>query len=201
MSYPFNNSPTLAPILSPEVSATNISFPGDATGNVNFSQLEVTVPNGSNSAATAVTNNSSFAFTVTPNFNFLVNLQSLNFTATVNEPSSSNGYVVRSSIDNFSENLATGFFTLLTNNVSVDLTSFPGINFTSPLTFQVYSYRGSGTNPVVAYDNLVLNGTATEVPFESDSLPVVGATLFMAGGLWWKRKRNQDKIAQLIEKQ
>ena len=39
---------------------------------------------------------------------------------------------------------------------------------------------------------------ATPVPLESDALPVVGATLFMAGGLWWKRKRAQAKAADFI---
>ncbi|MFN5514782.1 MAG: hypothetical protein ACK5CA_08535 [Cyanobacteriota bacterium] len=37
---------------------------------------------------------------------------------------------------------------------------------------------------------------ATPVPLESDALPVVGATLFMAGGIWWKRKRQQTKVSE-----
>jgi hypothetical protein len=34
---------------------------------------------------------------------------------------------------------------------------------------------------------------AIPVPLESDALPVVGSALFMAGGLWWKKKHNQAK--------
>ncbi|MFN5515962.1 MAG: hypothetical protein ACK5CA_14780 [Cyanobacteriota bacterium] len=39
---------------------------------------------------------------------------------------------------------------------------------------------------------------ATPVPLESDALPVVGSAVFMAGGLWWKRKRAQAKGADFI---
>lgn len=49
-----------------------------------------------------------------------------------------------------------------------------------------------------AKDTITLNVTVTPVPFESDALPIVGATLFMAGGLWWKKKRNQAKLAEFI---
>jgi len=41
---------------------------------------------------------------------------------------------------------------------------------------------------------------ATPVPFESDALPVVGSALFMAGGLWWKKQRNQAKLTEFTAK-
>jgi hypothetical protein len=44
---------------------------------------------------------------------------------------------------------------------------------------------------------------ATAVPLESDALPILGATLFMAGGLWWKRRRakvNLDPLSAETEK-
>lgn len=42
------------------------------------------------------------------------------------------------------------------------------------------------------------NYSLTAVPLETDALPVVGSALLMAGGLWWKRKRSQAKVAELI---
>ncbi|MFN5515736.1 MAG: CHRD domain-containing protein [Cyanobacteriota bacterium] len=41
---------------------------------------------------------------------------------------------------------------------------------------------------------------ATPVPLETDALPVVGGALFMAGGVWWKRKRLQAKTSEFIVK-
>ncbi|MFN5514154.1 MAG: hypothetical protein ACK5CA_05235 [Cyanobacteriota bacterium] len=38
---------------------------------------------------------------------------------------------------------------------------------------------------------------AVPVPLESDALPVVGAAAFMAGGLWWKKKRAGAKALDL----
>ncbi|MFN5513297.1 MAG: hypothetical protein ACK5CA_00710 [Cyanobacteriota bacterium] len=38
--------------------------------------------------------------------------------------------------------------------------------------------------------------SATPVPLETDALPVVGSAVFMAGGLWWKRRRAQAKVAE-----
>ena len=42
-------------------------------------------------------------------------------------------------------------------------------------------------------ENITPAGTATPVPLESDALPVVGAAAFMAGSLWFKRRRAQAK--------
>ncbi|MBE9204516.1 hypothetical protein IQ218_15040 [Synechocystis salina LEGE 06099] len=204
VNYQFDGA-SLAPTSSdPNVSATNINFGSGASQVPIAGVLPVNV--AANDADTALTTNSFFQFAVTPTPGiFRLNLETLTLTAGVINAnlSSSNGYFVRSSIDSFNANLASGFFTSEVNNISVDLSdsSFQGIDSSSPLTFRVYSYLGSGSNPVASYDDLTLNGTATPVPFESDTLPVVGATLFMAGGLWWKQKRNQGKVAQLLEKQ
>lgn len=39
---------------------------------------------------------------------------------------------------------------------------------------------------------------ATPVPLESDALPVLASAAFMAGGMWWKRKRAQAKVPELV---
>ncbi|QHV01541.1 choice-of-anchor R domain-containing protein [Synechocystis sp. CACIAM 05] len=76
---------------------------------------------------------------------------------------------------------------------------FPGITPTGIATFSGSRFSADGGN---SYSNVgpvnAFQINATPVPFESDALPVVGATLFMAGGLWWKKKRNQAKIAEFI---
>jgi hypothetical protein len=200
VNYQFDGA-SLAPTSSdPNVSASNVNFGSGASQIPIAGLLPVNV--AASDASAALSTNSFFQFTVDPIPSiFRLNLDTLTLTAGVigSNVSASNGYFVRSSLDSFGSNLASGTFTSTVNNISVGLNTpfFQGLD--SPLTFRVYSYLGSGGNPVASYGNLTLNGTATPVPFESDSLPVVGATLFMAGGLWWKKKRNQDKVAQLVE--
>ncbi|MBJ7901507.1 MAG: hypothetical protein GC158_16675 [Cyanobacteria bacterium RI_101] len=52
----------------------------------------------------------------------------------------------------------------------------------------IYGIVNGSTSPVSAGS---LQGTP--VPLESDALPIVGAAAFMAGGLWFKRRRAQAK--------
>jgi hypothetical protein len=54
---------------------------------------------------------------------------------------------------------------------------------------------GSGAN-IPASSNLSYNYAVAApipapVPFEGNSLPMLGASLFMAGGIWWKRKHSR----------
>lgn len=85
-------------------------------------------------------------------------------------------------------------FNTLSNNVwSTFYLSQSWNNLTSvDLTFN-YTING-----ILAIDNVVV--TATPVPLESDALPVVGSALFMAGGLWWKRRCSQTKISDFAAK-
>ncbi len=45
----------------------------------------------------------------------------------------------------------------------------------------------TGTNYLQGLD-------ATEVPWETDVLPLVGATILFGGGMWWKRRRGASQI-------
>jgi len=44
----------------------------------------------------------------------------------------------------------------------------------------------------------ITSGSATPVPLESDALPIVGAAAFMAGGVWWKKKRAGAKVSDFV---
>jgi hypothetical protein len=47
-------------------------------------------------------------------------------------------------------------------------------------------------------DDVIVSSNVTPVPLESDALPVVGAAAFMAGGIWWKKKRAGAKVSDFI---
>jgi hypothetical protein len=46
-------------------------------------------------------------------------------------------------------------------------------------------------------DTITLQAAAP-VPLETDALPVVASAAFMAGGLWWKRRRAKAKVADFV---
>jgi hypothetical protein len=86
--------------------------------------------------------------------------------------------------------------------------------FNSPLTSTVgetISFDITGTNNNRSQEQLnnganistfrnFTAGSVRAVPLESDALPIVGSALFMAGGLWWKKKRAQAKVAEFVAK-
>jgi hypothetical protein len=70
---------------------------------------------------------------------------------------------------NATQSQVFNFATTNTRYIQMNITSNAGGSF-------------SGLNEVA------FGGSATPVPWETDALPVVGATLFFAGGVWAKRK-------------
>jgi len=61
------------------------------------------------------------------------------------------------------------------------------LQFSAPVSS--FSVTASGTSTTL--NNRIT--FAAPVPLETDALPVVVGAAFMAGGLWWKKKRAQSK--------
>ncbi|MBJ7901501.1 MAG: hypothetical protein GC158_16645 [Cyanobacteria bacterium RI_101] len=60
------------------------------------------------------------------------------------------------------------------------------VNFTGSYIRQI-SVDNAGQS--ISGEASISNGTATPVPLETDALPILGSAAFMAGGLWFKRRR------------
>jgi hypothetical protein len=163
-----------ATISAPNITATPvrdvngqvaIEISSAATIPLDAPFLRVDPQGGSTNAAQAVTAGKYFEFTVTPNANFALNLESLSYSVTRGGASTPRGYALRSSVDNFGANLATA--DLLTSRPTytpVALTfdsTFSGQ--ASPVTFRFYVYAPAAGNSI-DFDNIVLNGTVTTVP-------------------------------------
>jgi hypothetical protein len=74
------------------------------------------------------------------------------------------------------------------------LNGTPGQNVALSTSSSPSSYVTRGGFPN-SFNEFITSGslTATPVPLESDALPIVGAVAFMAGGMWFKRRRVQAK--------
>lgn len=107
---------------------------------------------GSTSAATAITNNAYFYFTVTGTFK----PTKLEFLCARGGASTPRGIVVRSSYDSYAADLlsqAIDTTRATWSTITLDLT----MNIVSALTVRIYIYT-TGTNSSLEYDNITLYG-------------------------------------------
>jgi hypothetical protein len=169
------------------VTAGDVSFAGGVT--TQFTSLpdmlvvNVATPNAI-APATAVSTGSFFEITLAPTPGNALNLASFTFDAAAATVGA--GYVLRSSLDGYTTNLAaaplsTLYPTFAAYNVSLAAASFQGVS--EPVSFRVYTFTPA-TNPAAAYDNVTINGVTIPVPE-----PTAGATLLLAGGFLARRRR------------
>jgi hypothetical protein len=160
------------------------------------------------SAATALSSNAYFSFTVTPNTQQMLNLNSLFAELGVNtsagfSQSYTGDWFVRSSIDGFSANLATatasvtgftdvdgdavGDMNLIPVLIDLSAAQFQGL--LNPVEFRFYiSDNSAVTGAFVRMDNVVLRGTALTIP-EPNTLTIWGLVAgFSTAWIVWRRR-------------
>jgi hypothetical protein len=169
------------------VTAGDVSFAGGASTQFMVSDIlavNVLTPTA-NAPATAVSTGSFFEITLAPTSGNALDLTSFTFdgaAATVGA-----GYVLRSSLDGYTTNVAaapisTVYPAFSPYNVSLAAASFQGL--TTPVSFRVYTFT-PGTNPGAGYDNVTINGLVIPVPE-----PTAGIMLLLSGMVLAKRRRN-----------
>lgn len=192
----------LAPsTLDANASASNVNFTGSSASQFTLAGvLAVNAAIGATDAATAVSNASFFQFSITPNSGYLMDLTELTVlgsSGTVSLPN--NGYVVRSSVDGFSTDLASGAFQTsfpTYTTISVDLSGSEFQNLTAQTTFRIYTWRDAGTNPAAAYDNLVLNGSIVPIPEPGTMALGIAAVGMLIVTAISRRRRPDRKLGQ-----
>ena len=120
--------------------------------------IQVNPPNGSTNAAAAVTNDSYFEFTVTPDTT--LNLAELTFNAGRGGAGTPRGWALRSSVDGFAANIASQDVSTVRPNFSTysaDLSGAEFQNVATPITFRVYIYTPNSGNSI-EFDDITLTG-------------------------------------------
>lgn len=122
--------------------------------------VQATVASVSTTEALAVTAGSYFSFTISPKASRGMGFNQLTFSAARNGASTPAGYGVRSSIDNYTADIATA--NLATQNptwtaVVIDLSAQKYQSLTTPVTFRIYAYGPDNTN-IVDFDDITLTG-------------------------------------------
>ena len=131
-----------------------------------------------------------FAFTITPDDGFFLDLDSLTFDLRASGTGPDNA-VVRSNLDGFSTNLSN--FDVSSTSFETDLTTTFDSSFdflTSTTVFWVTGVGATASGGTLRIDNVVLDGTVAPVPFETEG--TVG--LVILGSYFWyrnRKKRNQ----------
>jgi len=101
-------------------------------------------------------------FTFTPNLYYTANLSSLIFTHFTNEDSLNNTtWILRSSIDNFTSDIATGSTYVVSKTDTIALTeAFQNIG---TITFRLYLLNINSGNTIWSNDDIILNGVVLPV--------------------------------------
>jgi|GEM_PF-1077210 hypothetical protein len=167
ITYNFNGAVFNAPSsVNANVIANNINTVGSSTTisegqGVGFEDtLRIFGINNNNTAAQAIANNTYFQFTVTPNVGFEMDLSSITFDVARAGASTPRGWVLRSSIDNFSSTIATADIPTVMPTltpITVNLSGSLYQNVFIPTTFRFYYYSPAGAQNG-HFDNIILNG-------------------------------------------
>ena len=130
-------------------------------------------------------------FTVTADSGYKLNLNTLSFDVqnAGTSPTPDGHWVVRSSVDNFTTNLAdfTATTTFANKQVDVSTIVFEGLQ---EITFRIYLYDANNTNSgtrSLRTDNVILTGDITAIPEPSTSALLLG--LAGAALVFWRVRR------------
>ena len=139
------------------ISTQSISGLTVQTGSTNDNLLATSISTGN--FGTAINTNNYIAFTVTPTNNKLLSVSTITFN-NARTSAGSTLWAVRSSLDNYSNDITTGTTSSTANPPTTVVTANLGSSFTdlaNPVTFRIYPYGGSSTG-YWRIDNLALNG-------------------------------------------
>lgn len=128
-----------------------------------------------------------YQFTITPSSGYGLTLTSLTFTEYVDKNQNNNTWFLRSSIDNYATDIATGSISTSAQTPTVNL---PAANFTATgaVTFRIYVTNQKDAPAIFSVDEVTLNGTTVVVPndppnptSDSPQCATPGITLFATG--------------------
>lgn len=206
LQYTFPASSTyVSTDTDPNSTASNFTFSGmgvsgtdygrsTATSGPNLNTIFTRGTSLTTSEASAITDGDYYAFTLTPSAGMYLNLTNLTFLTDATQGAAGITYtanfVVRSSLDGYSSNIATisdGPSSSSTSDYTQQTINLSGAafqNVATPITFRIYLYHTgpSATNSqaITRSDTYVLNGTVSAVP-EPSTAALAGAGLALVG--------------------
>src|SRR6218665_823234 len=157
---------SIGQITDGNISATGI---GRGPGLIAAAAADIYSVTGWNTPAVDLT--AYLEFTLTPNTGFKINFTSQEFRCNLSGAPNLTPYVVRSSIDNYTSNIPFSQATFGAPTI-VNLTGSSFQNVTTPITFRLYPFGGSGSTAFFTVNEFTFKGTVTQtlnVPTEEIS--------------------------------
>jgi hypothetical protein len=147
--------------------------------------------------ASAVSGDSYWGFTVTPNAGFKMNFTNFTFDGARGGAGTPRTWYLYSSTAGFTTGNAIAFMDVPTvrpilTAFTVDLSGAPFQGLTGPVEFRMY-LSTPGTGQSLEFDNVTVNGTVVAVPEPACTLALAAG----AGGLWMLRRQRIKKSAQV----
>jgi len=161
-TYPFTGTYCTAAAYSPSGVVANLTFSNISVNSINCNNGE-----GNTAFSGDVYWGSSFSaanyiqFTVTPASGYQLTAYSLVFDKWRTTNGATN-YAVRSNIDNYAANIASGTVSTTQTTISAIILGSTFQNLSSAVTFRIYGY-GGGSSGYLKFDNIKLNGSVYSV--------------------------------------
>lgn len=147
---------TIGQITDANISATGI---GRGTGLIAATAADVYSVTGWDTPQVDLT--AYLEFTLAPNAGFKINFSSQEFRCNLSGAPNLTPYVVRSSIDNYTSNIPFSQATFGAPTI-VNLTGSSFQNVTTPITFRLYPFGGSGSTAFFSVNEFTFKGTVTQ---------------------------------------
>lgn len=194
--YAFPRDSFVPSTVAPHVSATPINNTGSAASlepdNSEREGMFLRTLVQSTTPAQAVANSQFFAFSVTPEAGFMLDLANLTFVVARGGPSTPRGFVLRSSLDNFAADIATELVPTQDptfTGFSLELTGSAFQHIGSATTFRIYGFTPSAQEGLY-FGDITLSG---QVPEPASCACVGTAALGLIG---YRRSRKLGSLAK-----
>jgi hypothetical protein len=164
-----NNPSSINPFINGQIVNSNLSVSGIGFGSgliANVGDDRYNLKAWSTGAFSAI---DYIEFSLTPTANFKINFTSFSYTGSLSANGPAN-LVLRSSLDNYSSNIAT--LNPVSGNINLSSATFQ--NITSSITFRIYGYNALTATGTFSINDFTFNGNVTPT---SPSIPVITSVL------------------------
>lgn len=171
--------PTSNGVTFGSFTSTGVSINPNATGRFSFTGWDLGATNASNIFTGSINLNKYYQVTITPQPGYNIDINSISFTIQ-RSGTGIRQYVVRSSLDNYTNNLPASISTTNTNLSVLSTNIFQIADPTtaanngslitldsnyniisSPITFRFYGFNAEAAGGTFSIDNVIFNGVAT----------------------------------------
>ena len=165
-----NNAQNFNPYTTNQVFDSNITVSGISRGSGVNAKNKNGMYNAKSWDSPSFDANDYYEFTLTANLGYEINFTGFTYTSAVSSGDNIGNIVVRTSLDNFTTNIATPN----ANGATIVLTSSSYQGVSNPITFRIYAWGGNRKNAEFGIDDFAFTGTISQYALWNNAVWVNG---------------------------